>query len=76
METKNLTVLALIGVVVLTGALIVSVSGKFGGMEGGPVAQSYEPGKARPPSGTMTGSSAQTSVEVLADNVQTSVEVQ
>lgn len=74
MNTKNLTVLALVAVVVLTGALIVSISGED---EGRNVVQ-REQGTVSPlpPDGTMTGAAAQTSAEVVSDNIQTSVQVQ
>lgn len=77
MNTKNLTVLALIAVVVLTGALIVSVSGKGDvGADTNVAAEMQQQSTPRPAEGTMTGASAQTSAEVVVDNVSTSVEVQ
>lgn len=78
MQTKNLIVLALVGVVVLTGALIVATARK-GDSEGAVATRmprkELKVPTPRPSEGTMTGSSAQTSVEVQADNVQTSVQV-
>jgi hypothetical protein len=74
MNSKNLIVLALVGVVVLTGALIVSTSGMRGGEETVPrTAKTQTP---RPAEGTQAGEAAQTSVEIVADNVETSVNIQ
>lgn len=75
MNTKNLIVLALVGVVVLTGALIVSTSGSS---EEGSDATRVQSSVPTPGAveGTVSGAAAQTSVEVQADNVKTSVNVQ
>ena len=78
MNTKNLIVLALVAVVVLTGALVVTVAGKRGGdMQGqNVVAREQTVPTPRPSNGTPTGESAQTSVEVVDENVQTQVVVE
>ncbi|OGG61660.1 hypothetical protein A3C87_04235 [Candidatus Kaiserbacteria bacterium RIFCSPHIGHO2_02_FULL_49_34] len=74
MNSKNLIVLALVGVVVLTGALIVSTSDMRGGSESAPrAAKTQTPRSAE---GTQSGEAAQTSVEIVSDNVETKVEVQ
>lgn len=78
MQTKNLIVLALVGVVVLTGALIVATA-RNGNADESLASRmprkEYKVPTPRPSEGTLTGSSAQASVEVQADNVQTSVQV-
>lgn len=78
MQTKNLIVLALVGVVVLTGVLIVATArnGNTDGALATRMPRAYKVPTPRPSEGTLTGASTQTSVEVQADNVQTSVQVQ
>ncbi|OGG59673.1 hypothetical protein A3C89_00465 [Candidatus Kaiserbacteria bacterium RIFCSPHIGHO2_02_FULL_50_50] len=73
MNSKNLIVLALVGVVVLTGALIVATSDMRGGDRAPRAAKTQTP---RPSEGSMSGEATQTSVEIVSDNVETSVTVQ
>jgi len=72
MNTKDLTVLALVVAVLLTGVLVVSVSPKNG--EKQPFAQSVK--KQQPGQGTTGTEAVQATAEVVADNVKTQVEVQ
>lgn len=74
MNSKNLIVLALVGVVVLTGALIVSTSDSREGADRAPRAATTQ--TPRSTEGSLSGEATQTSVEVVSDNVETSVNVQ
>ena len=76
MNSKNLIVLALVGLVVLTGALIVSTSSKQDAMEATPSAMQEHTQAPRPAEGTQAGEVTQTSVEIVSDNVETSVTIQ
>lgn len=77
MQTKPLTILAVISVVVLVLALVVAMARNKQGVDTltNRVPREYNVPPPRPSDGTVTGASAQTSVEVQADNIKTSVQV-